>query len=235
MNKEDLYISMYNDSIRTELIPYGEWKIEKLPENFDWEFLGKLIGGTRGRLDHIYYLFCYASLLPNNSRIVEIGTSSAESTISMGMGIRGKDSIILTIDPGMMQGDEIRSRQSELNRYDHFDGIDVNNILLKIRNAKLEGYISLVPDTSENVLKRWDGRNIDMLYVDGSHKYEDVKLDCQWMRYVKKGGIAVFDDWMDTVEYAVREYIVEHPEWEFITRSNDQRPNCYWKTVLWKN
>ncbi len=51
---------------------------------------------------------------------------------------------------------------------------------------------------------------IDLLYVDASHKYEDVKEDIkQWCCKVKPGGIVVFDDYCDIwpeVQQAVDEY-----------------------------
>jgi len=216
----------------------GVWKVGTLPPQFDWKHLDstELLhgGGTRGRLDHSYYLYYYASLLPNNSRIVEIGTSYAESTICMGMGIRYKDSIILTIDPGMLSSEEVASRKDELSKYE-FQKSNLDKILLNIRGSGLEGYIAVIPDTSENVLKRWDSRSINMLYVDGSHTYKDVLVDCRWMQYVKHGGVAVFDDWMEPVEKAVREYVANYPEWELLTESTRQAPGRPWKTVYFRN
>ena len=196
MRKEDFFVPM-----DAELQTNGVWKVGNLPSGFDWKFLDSdsLRGaGSAGRLDHSYYLYHYASLLPDNSRIVEIGTAQGASAIVMGMGIRGKNSIILTIDPGMMSQEEASYRKDELSKYEFQKG-NLDTIMQNIRAAKLEGYIIPVPDTSENVVKRWDGRKIDMLFVDGSHTYEDVKKDCLWMQYVKHGGVAVFDDWMEPV------------------------------------
>ncbi|MDO9354010.1 MAG: class I SAM-dependent methyltransferase [Solirubrobacteraceae bacterium] len=216
----------------------GKWVVGNLPEGFDWKFLDFLPelrgGGTAGRLDHSYYLYHYASLLPDNSRIVEIGTAQGASAIVMGTGIRGKNSIILTIDPGMMSDEEVQSRRDELTKYELLLG-NLHHVMQNIRAARLEGYIVPIPDTSENALKRWDGRKIDMLYVDGSHTYEDVKKDCLWMQYVKHGGVAVFDDWIEPVEKAVMEYVAAHREWELLTRSTDQPPKHPWKTVFWRN
>lgn len=233
MRKEDYFVSM-----DAELQKDGVWKVGNLPSGFDWKFLDSLNSlrgaGSAGRLDHSYYLYHYASLLPDNSRIVEIGTAQGASAIVMGMGIRGKNSIILTIDPGIMSDEEVLANKDELSKYEFQKG-NLNGILLSIRASGLEGYIIPVPDTSENVVKRWDGRKIDMLYVDGSHTYEDVKKDCLWMQHVKHGGVAVFDDWIEPVEKAVMEYVAAHREWELLTRSTDQPPKHPWKTVFWRN
>ena len=230
MRKEDFFAPM-----DAELRAGGVWKLGDLDSRFDWNFVNS-IEGTAGRLDHSYYLFYYASLLPNNSRIVEIGTCYGGSAICMGMGVRGKDSVILTIDPGMLSDQEIANRKDELSKYGFTKSeSNLDNIHQNIREARLEGYIVPIPDTSENVFKRWDGRGIDMLFVDGSHTYEDIKIDCLWMQYIKHGGIAVFDDWIEPVEKGVKEYVVSFPEWELLTESTNQGPKHPWKTVFWRN
>lgn len=227
MRKEDFFVPM-----DAEWQTNGKWIVGNLSPQYDLNIVEGLGCGPSGRLDHGYYLYHYASLLPNNSRIVEIGTGG--STICMGMGIRGKDSIILTIDPGTMSTEEIQNRKHELDEYDVLQ-ITLDQIMKFVRVAKLEGYIVPIPDTSENVLKRWDGKHIDMLFVDGSHQYKDVKMDCQWMQYVRKGGVAVFDDWIEPVERAVMEYVAPRPEWELLTSSANQQPKRPWKTVFWRN
>lgn len=229
MRKEDFFVSM-----DAEWQTNGKWIVGNLSPQYDLNIVEGLGCGPSGRLDHGYYLYHYASLLPDNSRIVEIGTAAGSTAICMGMGIRGKDSIILTIDPGSMSDEEIQNRKHELDEYGIFR-FTFDQIMKSVRSAKLEGYIIPIPDTSENVLKRWDGRHIDMLFVDGSHTYKDVKTDCQWMQYVRKGGIAVFDDWIEPVERAVREYVASHPEWELLTSSTNQPPKHPWKTVFWRN
>lgn len=64
---------------------------------------------------------------------------------------------------------------------------------------------------------------------------EDVLVDCQWMQHVRKGGVAVFDDWIEQVEKAVMEYVSIHPDWEMLTSSTAQAPKHPWKTVFWRN
>jgi hypothetical protein len=74
-----------------------------------------------------------------------------------------------------------------------------------------------------------------MIFIDGSHKYEDVKIDCQWLQYIKSGGIAVFDDWIESVQRAAKEYFANKHEWKIITDSTDQPLGYPWKTVYMKN
>ena len=232
MKKTDFFVAM-DDILKNGIHTPGN-----LPPQFDWKFFDNiecLRGcGTRGRLDHTYYLYHYASVLPNNSLILEIGTAKGGSAIAIGMGIRDKGSKIITIDPGLLPIEDITKRKDELCRYEiQVTSLDI--VVDNIRKAKLEEYITVIPDTSENVLKKWDGRLIDMIHIDGSHKYEDVKIDCQWLQYIKKGGIAVFDDWFEPVQRAAKEYFTNKHEWQLLTASTDQPSKHPWKTVFWKN
>lgn len=232
MKKEDFLVEMDDDLYNGVHTPGN------LPPEFDWKFFDStshvLGGGTRGRLDHTYYLFHYASVLPDNSLIVEIGTAYVESTIAMGMGIRGKNSNIIAIDPGFMPIEAISKRAREIYKYE-IQLLDIDVTMDVIRKAKLEKHITLVGETSDKAFEKWDGRPIDMLHIDGSHKYEHVKIDCQWLKHVRPGGIVIFDDWMDSVKKAAWEYLADKPEWELITESTTQPPRHPWKTVYWKN
>lgn len=232
MKKQDFFVPM------DDILQNGVHTPGNLPVKFDWKFFDSVEElkdiGTRGRLDHAYYLYHYASVLPINSLIVEIGTLRGASSIAMGMGIKGKNSKIITIDPGLMPYEDIEKRRSELNKYElHINNLE--KVLENIKKAGLENDITIIPDTSENVLKRWDGRPIDMIHIDGSHRYEDVKIDCQWLQYIRHGGIAVFDDWFDPVQRAANEYFADKPEWSAITLSTDQPPRHPWKTVFWRS
>jgi predicted O-methyltransferase YrrM len=48
---------------------------------------------------------------------------------------------------------------------------------------------------SVTAAKRWDGRAIRLLFIDGDHSYQAVKADLEaWLPYVIGGGYVVFDD-----------------------------------------
>lgn len=232
MKKEDFF-KCVDERLRGLSLPEWQAKAITLTHPFDWNFLNS-IADTAGRVDHMWYCYYYASLLPDNSTIVEIGTYEGGSSIAMATAIRGKNSIIITIDPGLLSDEEKKERQKEFEKHDPIKG-DLHWFMKCIRRGNAEGCILPIPGTSEEVLKRWSGRKIDMLYVDGSHKYEDVKIDCQWMQYIRHGGVAIFDDWMEPVERAVREYLHDKSEWELLTSSTDQALDRPWKTVFWRN
>ena len=66
------------------------------------------------------------------------------------------------------------------------------------KNLKKFGEPSLcvtIKDYSENVLEKMESGSFDLIYIDGSHSYKNVKYDMeQAMRLVKKNGIICGDD-----------------------------------------
>lgn len=186
-----------------------------------------------GRPDYLASLYKYARGLPKPATIVEIGCMFGESTIMMAYAMRGTNSHIITIDPAFLpEGAVFRDahHSGELRQ-----AVPIWHLLNNIAKQKLDGYITVIPDYSWNVLSRWDGREIDMLFVDGEHTYEAVKKDCEWMQYVRSSGLAVFDDWIEQVANAVKEYVGAHPEWHFLHENNVAPTDQYCITILQKD
>lgn len=190
--------------------------------------------GIAGREQYAYYLHRYAEMLPHACRIVEIGTFHGGSALTFAHAIRDKHGLVVTIDPSFMPESELLARKSEVNDIGtaEWRGATMIDVAARARSLRLDGYISLVPDFSKAALARWDNRPIHMVMVDGGHTYEDIKIDCGWLDHVVEGGFAVFDDWIEPVEAATREYLDEHPEWEVVTQSTKQPPGFEWLTVL---
>ena len=69
--------------------------------------------------------------------------------------------------------------------------------LLAVGRAGLDGWLDLREDFSCNVLPALarEGRSFDMIYIDGSHNFEDVFVDMYYSaRLARAGGIILFDD-----------------------------------------
>ena len=69
--------------------------------------------------------------------------------------------------------------------------------LAQIEDAGLGTYLDFRPDPSAIVLPRLfgEGRRFDLIYVDGSHIFEDVFVDAYYgARLLNEGGIIAFDD-----------------------------------------
>jgi predicted O-methyltransferase YrrM len=66
-----------------------------------------------------------------------------------------------------------------------------------LERAKLDGYVEVLrrPSSLELPLLELAGRKFDLIYVDGSHLFEDVFVDFYHCRQLlRTGGIIVFDD-----------------------------------------
>ena len=187
------------------------------------------------RPDYLFSIYHLTALLPQPFTAVEIGCYKGDSTMALLAGIGDECSKIFSIDPVFIDGEILVP--DEHNK----DGIlykstphEVKNRLTRVGD---QSRVSLIPEYSNDFLKKWPyGQVIDYLLVDGAHTYEAVQLDCQWMEFVKLGGIAAFDDWFAEISLSVHDYVASRPEWVFLHEStNGHLPNGFNLTTLRKS
>jgi predicted O-methyltransferase YrrM len=79
--------------------------------------------------------------------------------------------------------------------------------LRTLREAGVEELVEVIEEESQLALPRLvaEGREFDLAFVDGDHRFEGVFLDLYFMtRLVRPGGVVVVDDmWMPAVRTAV--------------------------------
>ena len=79
--------------------------------------------------------------------------------------------------------------------------------LRTLRDAGVEDLVEVIEEESQLALPRLvaEGREFDLAFVDGDHRFEGVFLDLYFMtRLVRPGGLVVVDDmWMPAVRTAV--------------------------------
>jgi len=135
---------------------------------------------------------------PQTAHFVEVGTWKGTSTAYMGVEIfnSGKTIKFDCIDPFIAVGDE----QPEY-KISHED-------LKKefIKNMKpLEGHYTLYDVGSLEVVDKYEEKSLDFVFIDGSHKYEDVVADIKaWLPKIKKGGFLAGHDYVNTWPEVVR-------------------------------
>jgi predicted O-methyltransferase YrrM len=73
-----------------------------------------------------------------------------------------------------------------------------NNVGLQlVENQGLAGHFELIQEFSSRALPRLlgEGRTYDLVYVDGSHTFDNVFIDYYYsVRLLEKGGVILFDD-----------------------------------------
>jgi predicted O-methyltransferase YrrM len=133
------------------------------------------------------FLFDAVKRLPNDAVIVEIGSFTGRSTISMALACKGTDRRIYSIDTWNGNDADFNIRDFYLNW--------AGNV---IRNG-VEAHVLPLVGLSSVVMPLWklvtNGKKIDMLFIDGSHIYRDVVSDFYHSyEHVNDGGWIFFHD-----------------------------------------
>lgn len=137
------------------------------------------------------YLFQKVKSLPENAVIVEIGSFKGRSTVAMGYACIGTKRKIYCIDTWDGNDTDFSERQ-------FFEVWQQN-----IKKNALEQYVVPLRNYSHEILKQWDkfteGKEIDLIFIDGSHQYLDVLKDFELsFPLVKDGGWIAFHDVIHT-------------------------------------
>lgn len=145
------------------------------------------IGVPKGQV-----LYLAARYGPAEGRIVEIGSAFGRSACYMAEGSKmaGREHV-WSIDP-----------HEEYDSWEPF--------LENIRTLGLGDWIHPMLGTSEQAWSVWDGEPIRLLFIDGDHSYDSVKLDIEcWAPLVVEDGIIMFDDYrnMQSVRILVDEFV----------------------------
>jgi len=163
--------------------------------------------------DQEKWLFKQARALPDGANIVEIGSFKGRSTSCLAFGCRGTRKRVFAVDT--FDGNEWDFRDRRF-----FDEFDRN-----IRRLGLSKYVQPVVGSSTEIAKSWN-KSIHLLFVDGSHRYDDVLADYfGFLPHVAPGGILAFHD-------------VE-PSWPEVLRAWDDiikhelRDVGYWSTLAY--
>ncbi len=145
----------------------------------------------------------------SNGIILEIGTWKGKSTACLAFGsLDGYGVPIYTVDHFMGSKEHQRHRK-KIDTYNDF-----------ISNMKQLGLKNIIvyKMSSMEAYKRIN-ENIGLLFIDGSHEYEDVKNDFVfWTRKLVKGGVVVMHDavgWKG-VERVVKEHLRDNKNFKDI-------------------
>ena len=143
--------------------------------------------------------------------ILEIGSWKGRSTVALGLGSRSNKNKprILSVDP--FTG----SREHQES------GLEINTFPEYIANIKKNGLTDIVTPmkmTSAEAITQYKGR-IGLLFIDGSHEYEDVKFDfLNWRKFTRRGDyIAIHDSNWPGPKQVIKEnvfsnkYIIKGP------------------------
>lgn len=127
---------------------------------------------------------------PRCREIVEIGSYRGKSCVILARGslsAGGPGACITAIDPHRVGRDSPRFEFRQCDREAFLRAIQVHGV------AHL---VNEVVATSCDALARWEGRAIDLLWIDGDHSEEAVRFDIEgWGRFVRVGGVIAAHDY----------------------------------------
>jgi predicted O-methyltransferase YrrM len=119
--------------------------------------------------------------------VVEVGSWKGRSTIALALALgRPPNGHVFAIDPHT-GSQEHRTGGVKVDTYPDF-----------VRNLQVSGVEDVVRPmrmTSHEARPHFGDHSVDVLYIDGSHEYEDVRLDIHdWSSALADGAMAAFND-----------------------------------------
>ncbi|MEI8349016.1 MAG: class I SAM-dependent methyltransferase [Candidatus Omnitrophota bacterium] len=136
-------------------------------------------------------MFTVAKRLPPSANILEIGCYLGRSTASFASGCVGTNKRVYSIDifGGLYQDVINDSDLREAFGSDFFEKWRRN-----MKDAGVADYVLPLKGDSKNIAQIWRAP-IHLLFIDGSHVYDDIIADFNnFFTYVVSGGIVAFHD-----------------------------------------
>jgi predicted O-methyltransferase YrrM len=129
-------------------------------------------------------------------------TEGASRTIEVGLGL-GMSTLFLCQAITAVDGQRARHVAIDPFQQESWNGAG----LVTLRDAGVEELVEVIEEESQLALPELvrQGREFDLAFIDGDHRFESALLDLVFMdRLVRPGGLIVVDDmWMPSVRLAV--------------------------------
>lgn len=150
--------------------------------------------GAEGYLsdDEAWALFIavrHAATVSPAPRIVEVGSYKGRSTIAIAsaLAMLGRGSVV-AVDPHGPTGKASYT-------VEHGDQDTYAEFQKNVATAGVADYVTSLRAISREARRRYDMRPIDMLFIDGSHDYDDVLADIDaWTPLLNDGAVVAFND-----------------------------------------
>jgi hypothetical protein len=122
-----------------------------------------------------------------SATVVEIGSWQGRSTIALALGAKARGGVrVFAIDPhnGVK---ELEDRYGLINTYDA--------LLRNLVNADVRELVQPIRETSHQARSKFANKSVDLLFIDGSHEFEDVIQDISdWISALAQGASVIFND-----------------------------------------
>lgn len=137
-------------------------------------------------------LFELVRRLPEDALIVEIGSFFGRSTVAMAAACRGTARRIIAVDTFRGNAGDFFNGKNDNVKWEGEDFFIV--FMNNLRERKLERYVVPLRGVSRVIGGFW-ASPIDMIFIDGSHSYDDVMADLEnFVPWVRQGGCIALHD-----------------------------------------
>ena len=163
----------------------------------EWRRAWPLIDSVEGWLaeGQERWLFESAYSLPSPANIVEIGSFKGRSTCCLASGCRGTNKHVYAVDT------------FDGNNCDFPDRAFLREFSANVRRCGLSRYVEPVVGISHEIARTWS-KPIDLLFIDGSHQFEDVVADFEgFFPHVVPSGIVALHDVVEDKPGPLRAWI----------------------------
>lgn len=134
--------------------------------------------------------------------VVEIGCWKGRSTIALALGVRSRGKgKVYAIDPHT-------GSKEHIEVYGTVDTF--GEFLRNIQKAGIDDVVEPIRSTSHEASLQFQPNSVDVLFIDGSHEYEDVLRDIEdWARILADSALVAFNDPLWPGVYrAIREVVL---------------------------
>jgi predicted O-methyltransferase YrrM len=214
MNQESKWVGIKSIIERITRSALDAVEVLTSPEQAKFDDIWSKIDQVEGLLvpGQEEWLFRAAQSLPDSARIVEIGSFKGRSTVCLGYACLGTRRQVFSIDrfKGVYQDVEGREQLESAFEGGFFDEWRANIE----RNGLLE-YVTPLVGHSQEIACIWRAP-IHMLFIDGSHRFEDVMADfAGFYPYLVPNGLVALHDvtpswegpyraWHEHIEHRLR-------------------------------
>lgn len=150
-----------------------------------WDKELALIASIEGWLsDEVAQLLMSFSARESSGAIVEVGSWKGKSTIAMALANPNRK--IYAVDPFTGSQEHEYLADEPVDTYSEF--------LSNIQKYNVHKQITTLRMTSQDAVNEVSD-SVSMIFIDGSHEYDDVKLDFDiWFPRLTPGGVILFHD-----------------------------------------
>ncbi|HEV2860597.1 MAG TPA: class I SAM-dependent methyltransferase [Pyrinomonadaceae bacterium] len=125
--------------------------------------------------------------------VLEIGTFCGKSTSFIALGCKHSGAAFCTVDPHKTLS--VGGKEQYGPDFQPYEGDSLRELRGTLERTGLGDYVTVLIATSREARRHLNGLRLKLLFIDGSHDYEDVVSDYRlWHKMVVVGGRLVFHD-----------------------------------------